>query len=45
MEREGIDEERAMARVLDLGLKELRCGALQARGVTIREAAAILGQI
>ena len=43
MQREGLDEEGAMAMVLDLGLKDYVVELYRRGDVTIREAAAILG--
>ena len=43
MQREGLDEEGAMAMVLDLGLKDYVVELYRQGDVTIREAAAILG--
>lgn len=43
MEREGLDEEGAMAMILDLGLKDYVVELYRRGDVSIREAAAILG--
>jgi len=43
MQREGLDEEGAMAMVLDLGLKDYVVELYRRGDVTIREAAIILG--